>query len=436
MYSLCCQQGKVDLPLLGPTPPLLDALLDINGGPVSRHFRKHIRSYNAAFSWTSFGARFDPRLLNSRDPYSLILCGENYHHMGSLLPPVGEKLRYAQLYVFDPTSEINDRLSNTSSSKGKLRPSIVADLKEMLDEYNVLAKSFRKVCAALQQPENQSLRLRISGARVHNGHEYVLPTGTELAGLIPGDFEPNHDGCDIIVNSQATGLTRITSLNRCLIPCISRSYFPMGTMVSTLAYGGMRYMKQLFLDAIAICMHTIEFQKRGLPHVHILVWLAKEAKLETPNLIDQMISAELPDPVEDPIGYAAVTRFMLHGPCGPANPVAPCMVDGKCKKRFPKQFNTETTFDENGYAVSRRRDSGITAVKSSHTLDNSCVIPYNRDLIVKYPAHINVEACHKGQLIKFLFKYITKGPDQSNVIADQRNTNASSSQKEPQEPVD
>ncbi|CAN1162461.1 hypothetical protein LINPERHAP2_LOCUS24514, partial [Linum perenne] len=70
----------------------------------------------------------------------------------------------------------------------------------------------------------------------------------------------------------------------------------------------------------------------------------------------------------------------------------------------------------NGYAVYRRRDTGVTAVKSSRTLDNRCVVPYNRDLVVKYQAHINVEVCHRGQLIKYLFKYITKGPDRSSPV--------------------
>ncbi|CAN1146786.1 ATP-dependent DNA helicase PIF1 [Linum perenne] len=183
-------------------------------------------------------------------------------------------------------------------------------------------------------------------------------------------------------------------------------------------------------------MHTIEFQKIGLPHVHILVWLIKEAKLDTPAQIDNVISAELPDPSVDPIGYTVVVKFMLHGPCGEANPSSPCMKDGKCKKFFPKQFNLETTFDENNYAIYRRRDTGITSVKSSNTLDNRYVVPYNRELIVKYQAHINVEACHNGQLIKYLFKYITKGPDRSSVVATSIESNTALSTYEESQPVD
>ncbi|CAN1189514.1 ATP-dependent DNA helicase pif1 [Linum perenne] len=60
----------------------------------------------------------------------------------------------------------------------------------------------------------------------------------------------------------------------------------------------------------------------------------------------------------------------------------------------------------------------ITTTKSGKCLDNRYVVPYNRYLIVKYQAHINIEICHKGQLIKYLFKYITKGPDRSKVVAE------------------
>ncbi|CAI0437600.1 unnamed protein product, partial [Linum tenue] len=158
-------------------------------------------------------------------------------------------------------------------------------------------------------------------------------------------------------------------------------------------------------------IHTIEFQKRGLPHVHLLVWLHENDKLKTTEAIDATISAELPDPEKDPLGYATVTRFMLHGPCGQSNQKSPCMIEGKCKKFFPKAFNSTTTYDHNGYIVYRRRNDGRTFDKGNGILDNRHVVPYNRNLLVMFQAHINVEICHKGRLIKYLFKYVTKGPD-------------------------
>jgi len=102
---------------------------------------------------------------------------------------------------------------------------------------------------------------------------------------------------------------------------------------------------------------------------------------------------------------------MMHGPCGEANTKSPCMMDNKCTKHFPKKFNSETTIDEEGFPIYRRRDNGREIKKGSIKLDNRSVVPYNRDLLVKFQAHINVEWCNRSRSIKYLFKYIHKGVD-------------------------
>jgi len=78
-------------------------------------------------------------------------------------------------------------------------------------------------------------------------------------------------------------------------------------------------------------IHVIEFQKRGLPHAHILLILHPEDKLQTPEDFDRVVRAELPDAQEEPRLFEVVRRHMMHGPCGPFNPRAPCMENGVCK---------------------------------------------------------------------------------------------------------
>nr|XP_016503039.1 PREDICTED: uncharacterized protein LOC107821146 [Nicotiana tabacum] len=156
-------------------------------------------------------------------------------------------------------------------------------------------------------------------------------------------------------------------------------------------------------------IYTVEFQKRGLPHAHILLFLVN--KYPTVGDIDGIISAELPDKKVDPYYYNAVTNFMMHGPCGTARKSSPCMQNGRCTKHFPKKFVSSTTIDEDGYPIYRRRDDGRTANRVGIALDNRYVVPHNRFLLLKYGAHINVEWCNQSRSIKYLFKFVNKGND-------------------------
>ncbi|CAH0703019.1 unnamed protein product [Spodoptera exigua] len=162
-------------------------------------------------------------------------------------------------------------------------------------------------------------------------------------------------------------------------------------------------------------MYSVEWQKRGLPHAHILIWLLN--KLHS-NEVDDIISAEIPDPVTDPRLHDIVTTQMVHGPCGALNPLSPCMADGKCTKRYPRPLVAETVTGNDGYPVYRRRskeDNGRTIkVKVQNQeieIRNEFIVPYCPLLSRIFETHANVESCHSAKLIKYLCKYVTKGSD-------------------------
>lgn len=89
-----------------------------------------------------------------------------------------------------------------------------------------------------------------------------------------------------------------------------------------------------------------------------------------------------------------------------------------CAKKSPKSFQDETSIDEFGFPVYRRPENDRFVMKNKTRLDNRHVVPYNMALLKKYQGHLNVEWCNKTHVIKYLFKYVTKGHDFSETLFD------------------
>lgn len=92
------------------------------------------------------------------------------------------------------------------------------------------------------------------------------------------------------------------------------------------------------------------------------------------------------------------------------------MVDGVCNRKFPKKICDETIIDRDGFPTYKRRDDGRHVKKGDVILDNRYVVPYNRNLLLAFQSHLNVEWCNKSRAIKYLFKYLHKGPDRAAIL--------------------
>ena len=164
--------------------------------------------------------------------------------------------------------------------------------------------------------------------------------------------------------------------------------------------------------------------------MHLLVFLTPKhrRRLLEPAVVDRLISAELPTAESDPDGHltTVVGSVMVHGPCGAANPNAPCVqsqgngLPKVCSKRFPKSFAEETVVQDDSYPLYRRRNNGQTYTKRIRgrevEVDNRWVVPYNPYLSRKYAAHVNVEICASVKSIKYIHKYVYKGSDQATAV--------------------
>ena len=175
--------------------------------------------------------------------------------------------------------------------------------------------------------------------------------------------------------------------------------------------------KKSIFGKVLAWIYTVEYQKRGLPHVHLVVTLDVKSKLRKPEDIDKYISAEIPD---DPKLQKLVKKHMLHGPHRYNSPCIKEEYNNTCIKKFPKQFQENTVFQDNGYPLYRRRNNTsknynyyLKNSKESIPVDNSMVVPYNPFLLRKYKCHINVEYCASILSLKYIFDYIHKGGDRA-----------------------
>ncbi|XP_065642529.1 uncharacterized protein LOC136074152 [Hydra vulgaris] len=144
--------------------------------------------------------------------------------------------------------------------------------------------------------------------------------------------------------------------------------------------------------------------------------LTNDDKLKIPQDINNLICAEIPDPVINRKLYDIIKTCMIHGPCGIRNPNSLCIKERVCSKKYPKEFNANTVAVHNGYPQYRRRDDGLVINIKGNNVDNRWVVPYNPLLSNKYQAYINVEACMSVKAVKYLYKYIYKGHDCANVL--------------------
>nr|VDD44886.1 unnamed protein product [Brassica oleracea] len=261
-FSMCCGHSQVQLPLLKESPDILKILLT-EDDETSRYFRENIRVINIVFSFTSLGGKVDRSVQKGIGPHMFQLQGENYHLMGSLKPPEGEP-KFGQLYIVDTENEIVNR-AGTVRRISEIHPAYLALDYPLIFTYgeegftlgikkratDATAKLKRQAISMrqwyafrLQERENECHTLLHSKSLFQQFlvDGYTTIESDRLFYLRINQKSLRSDSYDSIQQAENAGKTDMHEQgSRFLLP----ASFTRGP----------RYMKNMYLDAMAICRH-------------------------------------------------------------------------------------------------------------------------------------------------------------------------------------
>jgi hypothetical protein len=180
-------------------------------------------------------------------------------------------------------------------------------------------------------------------------------------------------------------------------------------------------VKHEIFGPVKAYVYRVEWQARGLPHAHMLFIL--EEKVLSARHIDDIISAELPDPIADPELSELVLRHMLHPRCDVDTSYG-CRQDSHgavcdCIRGYPMDMCRETVVVADAYPKYRRRGRHTATLRDGRIITDNWVVPHNPFLLRRYRAHINIESCSHFRCFKYVYKYTFKPPDHTAVTVDE-----------------
>ncbi|GJW72906.1 ATP-dependent DNA helicase PIF1-like protein [Tanacetum coccineum] len=345
IFLLCYQQGKVLLARFNETPAPLNRLLD----SATSTFKDYIRVYNGMFCFTSFGARIDHSINVGMGLYTFRINGKNYHRIGSLLPKEGTQPTYAQLWFFDTHNKIRNQLGAfvDNDIDQVLDRTIVGSLIRMLDQNSTIAKAFRMVRYWCHSYTFVNAKLRLLSERT-SSMQYNLPTVAEVTTLITNDFSDGEPTRDIVVNKKDSRSKTISELH----PSYMALQYPLLFLYGedgyhdNIPYHTNTWKSKTTRDIVTMkeyYAYIIQYKKdqettllRGGRLFQQYLHNVCDAITRDDTHVACLV--ELPSLTDDPVGYKAVTNYMLHGPCGKDVKSATCTIEGKCSRTAHSRF--------------------------------------------------------------------------------------------------
>ena len=237
LFEGCCKKGDVILPHLQSLPQILEELVTADTEEAKR-FRKNIREYNSALSFTSLKYSPDNRsALLGAGVNCFQIHGELYHLQGPLEPEAGQVARFSQLFLYDPEYAAKVR----HDSHPELENNILERLTVMMHEINPFVSIYKMARERLAEQVDQGQDSRIIlNPRLElvlevgaDRRRFNLPTGQEVAMIIPKEWaEPSFRDVVLATRSQSgtMGFSTIDASHASYMPLHYVLLFPHGEL--------------------------------------------------------------------------------------------------------------------------------------------------------------------------------------------------------------
>ncbi|TFK37141.1 hypothetical protein BDQ12DRAFT_576930, partial [Crucibulum laeve] len=225
-YGTCCLSGKIQLPSLGDTPDELQRLLHKDHSVMNHN----IRQYNNALAMTSLGCKIDNSIHDGHGPYVFKVHGALHHYAGSLIPNQGVPKKYAQLYIYDSSTDagVGDRIAAHTANRN-LNQDVMRELQNMLYNHHYGVQQYKAAYELTRNiPANENCKIALHFNADTDQRRYNLPTTDELAVILPGLGDQPEDSRDIVLHLRGGGLTQISEIHPQYWPLHYVLLFPQG----------------------------------------------------------------------------------------------------------------------------------------------------------------------------------------------------------------
>ncbi|KAL4090448.1 hypothetical protein QTP88_025283 [Uroleucon formosanum] len=373
--GMCCNNGKVQLPSFEHFRDPLNSLL-MDRHPHHNHFMDFIRKYN----------RFMP---------TFKVQGQVYHLVGSFMHKPDQNAQILQIYfVGEDETEIRLRWANFPDVKsGKPTNAHVGHFNQFENRDIVFQSHDNKLQRTSEIHRSyDALQYPLMFCHGENGYSIDMPLFSAASfyayRIMIRKDEVNHIVyfrslvSQFLVNTPKSKLKELRTIfilkmlwNDVLKNDVNAIDLGQIVVPPSSFTGGPRYMHEGTQEAMTyVHVHGrldlfITFTCNPIwkdiidalfygqkPHDRHDIIARNQI---SSKIIDNVISAEIPDPEQDPLLYDIVKSNMIHRPCGSLNPNAPCMKENTCSKRYPRKLFRETQTGDDGYPEYKRRSTMI-----------------------------------------------------------------------------